>query len=304
MNAMSRPLLSFFMGCRNDSYMGESTYRLGLSLDSIARSFECAGMLGEIEIIVCDWGSETVPLHETGDLTLSPEAQAMTKFLVVPKEFADSVSGDSQWPEALIRNTSIRRCSGRYFVSTNGDIIYTPSLAMTICGIIKLHANKPDAFKRDLFLYCSRRNIPYEIASQGLTADELAEMTDDHDLVQQWELDVVPGNLLGPIGDFQLMRAERWCDMRAFDENLIYWGWMDIDLATRASQVCDLTDISTLGADLFHLEHYRGPRPAGHVSRPANEQVRNPYRANPSRPDWGFANEEFPIRKMPSTVGS
>ncbi|MDZ4063248.1 MAG: hypothetical protein U1E22_01135 [Coriobacteriia bacterium] len=286
------PLLSVFLGCRNDDYMSGSTHRLCVSLDSMAAAFESLGMLDALEILICDWGSD-VPLCESGKMDLSDRATRVTKFIVVPPDFARTHSSDSPWPEPLIRNTCIRRASGRYLVSSNGDILFTPKLAIAVNEVLHLASESQTAFDREPFLYCSRRDIPYEIASQNLPAADFATLVSDEDTTLAWVFEPVPPNLMGPIGDFQLMARDRWMDMRGFDERLLYWGWMDIDLALRATLCCTLLDLSEVGAEMYHLEHY----PAGDrtTTRRTNPQVRNPYRVNLGNPDWGFDSQDFPI---------
>ena len=67
----SGKLLSLILCSRNDSYMGNSRWRLEVTLNLALINAKRANFLEDLEIIVSDWGSE-IPLRDV--LQLVPEA--------------------------------------------------------------------------------------------------------------------------------------------------------------------------------------------------------------------------------------
>ena len=54
-----------------------------------------------------------------------------------------------------------------------------------------------------------------------------------------------------------MFHRDIWHACRGYDERLIYWGWMEGDLALRLNQKHQIVEFSNyVGHDLYHLEHY------------------------------------------------
>ena len=70
-------LLSLILCSRNDSYMGNSRWRLETSINLAILNAKKAELLDQVEIIVSDWGSE-IPLRDV--LQLVPESEGRVKF--------------------------------------------------------------------------------------------------------------------------------------------------------------------------------------------------------------------------------
>ena len=81
----SNALISLILCSRNDSYMGNSRWRLETSINLALLNAKEANFLDQLEIIVSDWGSE-IPLSEV--LNLVPEAKGRVKFVHVPPDIA------------------------------------------------------------------------------------------------------------------------------------------------------------------------------------------------------------------------
>ena len=67
---MSNPLISLILCSRNDSYMGNSLWRLETSINLALIHAKEADFLNKLEIIVSDWGSKE-PLSEVLNLITS-----------------------------------------------------------------------------------------------------------------------------------------------------------------------------------------------------------------------------------------
>ena len=116
----SNALISLILCSRNDSYMGNSRWRLETSINLALLNAEEANFLDQLEIIVSDWGSE-IALSEV--LNLVPEAKGRVKFVHVPPDIAKVKQKDSKFPEVIALNAAARRASGKYI----GRIEMTPS---------------------------------------------------------------------------------------------------------------------------------------------------------------------------------
>ena len=319
-------LISFLIASRNDSYMGESLYRLETTINSIAGSFYRMGRIAEVEIMVCDWGSE-VPLCREKELNLIASAKEITKFITVPKYFADKHSGDSPFPEVLMRNVAIRRCSGEFLIATNGDIFFTDQftaslfsmvsnlkkgfrLKLTLDYLSKIAKSNRDgrhaAFvrfaiavwrKRSFLFYCSRQHIPYDFVCTKPSCQELLSYLQSASGQALIKYDPIPSNLMGAIGDFILLDRSAWLNMRGYDEKLIYWGWMDIDVCKRASMFHEPVDLSLFGENLFHLEHYKSRSKS---NRKVNEGITHEFVKNTENDDWGFFEQKFEVSSCQS----
>ncbi|MEJ2038014.1 MAG: hypothetical protein P8X55_03665, partial [Desulfosarcinaceae bacterium] len=79
-------ILSLIIGARNDSFMGNFQWRLSTALNFIADSLKQIGRMNDVEVVVCDWGSQT-PLHQV--LPLTPQAAEITRFVIVPRDLAE-----------------------------------------------------------------------------------------------------------------------------------------------------------------------------------------------------------------------
>ena len=59
-----------------------------------------------------------------------------------------------------------------------------------------------------------------------------------------------------PVG-IMIFHRDIWHACRGYDERLIYWGWMEGDLAIRLGQKHEVVEFSKfVGHDFYHLEHY------------------------------------------------
>src|SRR3546814_15939568 len=68
-----------------DQFQGDSLWRLGTSLNYLARQLAALGRLDDAEVIVADWDS-TETLRDATVLT--EEARRIVRFLTVPPELA------------------------------------------------------------------------------------------------------------------------------------------------------------------------------------------------------------------------
>ena len=92
----------------------------------------------------------------------------------------------------------------------------------------------------------------------------------------------------GPVGVW-LMHRDRWQECRGYDESMLYWGFMEIEMVERLQTNFELVPWDVrYGCDFYHLEHFHpGIRRA--TDRRVNRvPAVRPLEANDG--DWGLAD--------------
>lgn len=292
---MMQPLLSLIVGGRNDGYMGDFLWRLGTAINFLADSLSALDALSQVELVVCDWGSES-PLHTA--LALSPAGRTISRFVIVPPEIASAAQLDSPFPIPLVQNAAIRRCRGEFIAQTDSDILFRPDTLATLLGILS-RKRAIGVDPRQALLVCSRRHIPYSIAECYPSTKELQRYIDTHGAMLPYE-PLIPG-FATPSG-LALLHRSLWEASGAYDEKLIYWGWMEIDLYLRITQRYPWIDLDNHGVHLFHIEHYPH-RSSGAQTRKMNP-MEVPTSFSTGNSKWGFADTELAIASAPDSIHS
>ena len=281
-----KPLLSLVTSARNDNYMGNSNWRLETTINFIADKLTKIGKLQDVEFIITDWGSE-IPLPTV--LSLTQDAQQISRFILVPFSLAEKVRRDSNFPAPIAVNVGIRRARGKFICLTCADVIWSEEFLQHLFDILsgKYEIGKP--IKRTLFIF-SRKNVPIEVVNQSPCLDNLDKFIQENG--DNLTIDNLMPYFLAPAGSL-MMHRERWYECHGIDEKLIYWGWNDIDLVLRMrlrNYFCiDMGKEHDMYT--YHLQHYSSE----YTPPKQNPQVFNPFVVNDN--NWGLANfqfEEFP----------
>lgn len=280
--------LSLIIGARNDAFTGNFQWRLGTTLNFIATSLQKIGRLSDVEVVVCDWGSQ-VPLHQV--LQLSSPARQITHFVIVPPDLAAEKQKDSIFPIPIVQNVAIRRCRGTYIAQTDSDVIFTPLAMERLLMILDRRLDigiDPD----QALLVASRKHIPFEFCLCEPSHAEVEEYLHLYGAMLPCE-PLIPG--IGTPSALALMHRRLWEELGGYDERYIYWGYMEIDLYIRVNQRYPWQDGANAGVILYHLEHY-----------PNNDRTNQTRKYNrPATPDsfqvnghaWGLAEKRLEICK-------
>jgi len=247
-------LVSLILCSRNDSYMGNSRWRLQTSINLTLLNAKKANFLNELEIIVSDWGSE-IPLRDV--LHLIPEAEGKVKFVHTPNEIAKIEQKDSKFPEVIALNAAARRASGEYIGRIDNDTLVGAAFFRKFS---QLHQKNPtdELDLKDSFLFVERRSVPYRISRLSLSLTLISAFISIFrnflkvELAKDWGREF----WWSPVG-IMIFHKDIWFNSRGYDERLIYWGWMEGDLAIRLGQKHRIVEFSNyVGYEFYHLEHY------------------------------------------------
>ena len=251
---MNHPLISLILCSRNDSYMGNSRWRLETSINLALLNAKEANFLDKLEIVVSDWGSE-IPLSEV--LNLVPEAKGRVKFVHIPPDIAAVEQKDSKFPEVIALNAAARRSCGEYIGRIDNDTVVGAEFFRKFA---KLHENNPtsELDLKDSFLFVERKSVPYRISRLSLPLPLTSSFIKFFSNFFKVESAKDWGREFwwSPVG-IMMFHRDIWHATQGYDEKLIYWGWMEGDLALRLEQKHKIVEFSKfVGYDFYHLEHY------------------------------------------------
>lgn len=279
-------LLSLIVPARNDSYMGDFKWRFSTCLNYLARNLKDIGRLDDVEVVVCDWNSDD-PLHK--HLPLSEDAQRLVRFVVVPPAIATPAQKDSVFPIVLAQNAVIRRARGQFIGQTDSDVLYSHSSLLALFSV--LDGKIPGVPLPNVYLCAPRRHIPFTMVTRQPTMQELDEyICRSSGLLKEEPPSIgfaAPTTLV-------LMHRSMWEQTHGYNENYLYWGWMDSDLTLRVTQQYPMLYLSSFGVNLVHLEHYRvrNYQDRQHQPRKLNPCNDMPaFTANDA--NWGLAQHSF-----------
>lgn len=284
-----RPLLSFIMTGRNDGFMGDFNWRLGTSINIMARAAARLGRLDDLEIIVSDWNSE-VPLHKV--VQLVTEARRITRFIAVPPEIAVPAQKDTHFPDSIVLNTAIRRANGEFISQTGSDVVFTASSLNALLNV--LEGKYADLPLKKSFMSGGRRHIPNTLINRQLPLLEFEAYLNRNAAYIPEERGgaghAAPTNMM-------LMHRDLWHSSRGFDEKFIYWGFNDIDLALRITAQNDLIQLEHFGVNSLHMEHWNKPRDydPNKMFRKLNpvDNLTPEFAPNPD--NWGLGDFDLPF---------
>jgi hypothetical protein len=291
-----RPKLSLILCTRNDSYQGNSVWRLQTALNYTAEAAALVGRLDDVEIVVGDWGSET-PVRDA--LSLTSEAARITRFVTIPPEIARAEQKDSPFPEVLALNAAARRARGEYIGRIDQDILVSAHFLEKFFWLAEKQRLLVPFDKA--VLISNRRNIPYRVAVSLPSLAVVARYI-------RWfgrylpRMDPPPAHLFYQcwIG-ILLMHRDIWHECGGYDESFIYMDFMEMDVILRLSSRYQVVDLGQLvDCAFYHLNHER-PRVTRHVNRYRRKV--NPWRTlddmpeefAPNSAEWGLARHDLEV---------
>jgi len=298
-------ILSLILCSRNDSYMGNARWRLETTINQTLHHAKEAGFLNEIEILVSDWGSEK-PLRNV--LSLIDEAENRVYFLEIPPKVAAKEQKDSKFAEVIALNSVARRANGDFIGRIDNDTIIGKDFFIRFFSLIKNSTNL--YFKLDdAFLFVERRSVPYRFSSKSYPLSNVELFLHLFGKILTIESARQYGKPFwwSPVG-IMLFHKDIWHACRGYDEKLLYWGWMEGDIALRLRQKHHLIDFKDhVGNFFFHLEHYPNLTAYKDRNGPATPRKKNQVTTEklefaPNKKNWGLAEYELELVTYKSKI--
>lgn len=278
---MSDILLSLVAFGKNDNYMGGFLYRFTTAMTLTIQAIINAGFADQVEIVFVDWGGET-PLQE-----VFPTDGQVLRYIIVPPDVAEKANGESMFAASNALNVGLRRARGRYVAHTNADVVHTESFFRSIMPLLKKGQYK-DIDLRTAFCAIPLKHVPIEVVDREPSIETL----DDYLTTQG---DNLPFQQIMPVlygaSGMLLLSRESWHRLRGMDENIIHWGWGDIDFSFRASLLgARMRFDHQSGIYVYHLAH-RSPPTDPQQKRKTAPHYFNPVTVNDI--DWGQGKHLF-----------
>lgn len=278
--------------------MGNSKWRLETSINLSIIHAQEVGFLDNLEIIVTDWGSE-IPLSSV--LNLVAFAEKTVKFIHVSNSLAKSLQKDSKFPEVIALNAAARKASGQYIGRIDNDTIVGPEFFEKFnriaCGEQSVWFEPSNAF-----MFIERRSIPYRYSSKSYPIS----YTYNYIKTYGSKLEIESARDWGypfwwsPVG-IMVFHKDIWKESRGYDEKLIYWGWMESDLALRLGKKCLLIDFKDVAGNfLYHLEHYPSLTSYKDRNGPATPRQKNKVKISGlnftvNNENWGLKSQNLKL---------
>ncbi len=293
---MSSILLSLAVSGRNDQYGHDFKRRFTQAMNLLAWSAAKAGALDKIEVVFADWNSHT-PLAE--ELTLSPEATGLVRFIEIPPATAIKYNDPiSPFQQSVAFNTAMRRARGNFIGIMPADILFTSHALRNLLAILD---NKVpvDFSTTDAVLAVPRKNLPFFVQeshffSSPMAMESLLLAGDSYMLY-----DNLSRGLMGGYGAF-LFARELLGHLRGVDQRIAGWGYNDIDIALRCADRAKVINTSGYGICCYDFEPSKGMVAQKESKRAPVLPIHLGSAENPT--DWGLAELDLKESKSANRI--
>lgn len=285
-----KKLLSLVIAGRDDDYTHDFRYRITTTLNYLARGLSQLQRLDDVEIVITDWGSNIPLVHS---LALSKEAAEISRFIYVPSEVVRAAQcGNGNFHTSMSLNVGIRRSEGQFIFVGAADILIT-SQSLEALFLVLEGKRYPDICPAQTLFLCPRYDIPWQFVERQPGLEEWNRYL----LLSGSELNYAYESLLAVCSGAGalLMHAELWDRARGIDESYAAYGYNDVDLGLRVTQLYPWIGLSSLGVNCYHMGH----RPIGRrVEAVANVNALYYNKSiEAGNEDWGLVTQNLPVQK-------
>jgi predicted glycosyltransferase involved in capsule biosynthesis len=274
-------LLSILIPGKNDNYRNNGTKTLELNLKQTIDNLNKLNK-NDVEIVLCDWGSKIKITDQ-----IIQETCSNFRCVYVNPEITQKYNKLANYSIVHPINTAFRNSKGKYVIFWDSDCLVTYENFVNLYNFVENMEKNNDR----KFYWGSRFHIPYEVYTPMKEISELHTYLETNPNLLHDKIDVL--NFAGCSISI-LMNRDLWQESTGWYEELIYWGWQDIEFHNR------LLSRYQFGGDLedFNIKFYHLNQPIDigeHKNKVVfNSQINsNKFTANNS--DWGLANENLEI---------
>lgn len=266
-------------------------WRLATSINYVCQKIYSIGRQTQVEIVVTDWGSK-VPISDV--IKLTKQASNLTRFIEVPLGLAGELQKDSAFGEVYALNVAARRSRGQYIARIDQDTLTTIDFLNCFFGLIE-GKSQADFDIENTYMFAARKQLPYNFVEQKPSLNDLDLAITNYAHVNLSE--ELPYCYWASAVGILMMHRNLWEKVGGYDERLIYYWFMDVDLATRLiSQYPIVNWGKKFGYHFFHLEHMSTGLKFRHSHRKLNPAWAKSFdkpSLNPNGSNWGLENTKL-----------
>jgi predicted glycosyltransferase involved in capsule biosynthesis len=272
-------LLSILIPGKNDDYFN-ATLKLSLNLKKIISNIKALGV-DDVEVVLCDWGSE---VKITDYLNLQTDNNFKCAYVAPEIATKYNRGGNYVIPQPI--NTAFKRSRGNYVIFWDSDCYVRYEDFINLYNFVKQIDSNNDMS----FYWGSRYHIPHELycnANSYLDLDKnLSEIN-----ISSLPHDKINSSDFGGRAISILMNRQLWEDSTGWWEELVHWGWQDIEFHKRLCQKYSFSgDLEDRGINFFHLNHHSVNVLELLKTRKNSDPINaNDFKANGDA--WGLTNE-------------
>ena len=269
-------LLSILIPGKNDEHFN-AFERLSHNLKKTISNLEITNFK-DVEVVLCDWGSEVKITDK-----LNIETNSNFKCVYVDPSITQKYNREAKYSIVHPINTAFKNSTGKYVIFWDSDCFVTLKDFISLYNFVK----KMDQENDMSFYWGSRYHIPYEVHNNASDITEIENYLDTTDLSLIPHDKIDCNNFMG-MSISILMNRELWETSTGWWEELVYWGWQDIEFHSRLRQRYNFNgDLEDHGINFFHLNHH-GVTVIRHTNHHMNSSV---FEANGEV--WGLSNEQL-----------
>lgn len=270
-------------------------WRLATTINYLSEKVFSLGRQSEVEIVVADWGSE-IPISNV--LQLSTKSASITHFVHIEPSIAKEKQQDSPFGEVYALNAAARQCKGQYIGRIDQDTLVAEEFLISFFDVHSGKSN-PGFDLSNSYMFAARKQLPYAFVKKEPELTEIDWCVKRfHNWIFSEELKFC--HWASPVG-ILMMHRDMWEDLGGYDERLIYYWFMDVDLGTRLIKKYPIVNIGkAFGYHLFHLEHIRQGFKFRHSHRKLNPDWSKSFDKpvlNPNGTEWGLS--EYNLQREP-----
>lgn len=276
-------LLSIITTGKNDNYRENNSKVLKLNLETTIKNLKSFD-LDDVELILCDWGSESKIVEE-----ITTEKYKTFKCVYVPPNIAEKYNKGWSYSYVHPHNTASRYATGEYIIFWDSDTVLRKEDFKKLYDFVS-NLNKDNS--DTCFYWASRKEIGYENYKDLETAEELEQYIETSEPIpKSHNMFYLSGNSFGGTAVALLMNRKMWIDCTGWWEELIYWGWADIEIHNRLLKKYSYGgDLCDFGIDFYHLSYPLDLQRPGKANSSINSKE---FKCNP--PNWGLKDEKLII---------
>ncbi|TCL00885.1 hypothetical protein EV198_2902 [Roseivirga ehrenbergii] len=270
-------------------------WRLATTINYLSEKVFALGREQEVEIVVADWGSFT-PIAEV--LELTAKGATISRFLHIPWDLAEELQDDSPFAEVYALNAAARVSKGLYVGRIDQDTLVTEDFLFRFFNTYEGKSKSRFDLHRS-YMFAARKQLPYAFVKREPTLIEIDKcIRRFRNWIFNEELKFC--HWASPVG-ILMMHRDMWEDLGGYDERLIYYWFMDVDLGTRLIKKYPIVNIGKVfGYDFFHLEHIRSGFRFRHSHRKLNPDWSKSFDKpilNPNGENWGLKQYNLQITR-------